>query len=64
MQLNLFQMTSSKVLRKLLDNDNANPVINSIIEEIIKEVQFSLTGNSSNKEIMNIKILLRYLNNH
>ena len=42
-------ITFEEVLRKLLGKDDANPVISSIIEEIIKEVQFSLTGNSSNK---------------
>ena len=36
-------------LKRVLGKDDANSVINSIFEEIIKEVEFSLTGNNEPK---------------
>ena len=36
-------------LKKLLSKDDANSVLNSIFEEIIKEARFPLIGSSSNK---------------
>jgi len=38
-----------ETLKRLLDKDDANSVIDSIFEEIIREVAFSLTGSNSNK---------------
>ena len=38
-----------ETLKKLLSKDDANSVINSIFEEIIKEARFTLIGSSSNK---------------
>jgi hypothetical protein len=38
-----------ETLKRVLGKDDANSVINSIFEDIIKEADFSLTGNSSNK---------------
>jgi len=38
-----------EALKRILDKDDANYVIDSIFEEIIREVAFSLTGSSSNK---------------
>lgn len=38
-----------ETLKKLLGKDDALSVINSIFDEIINEVEFSLRGNSSNK---------------
>jgi MEDS: MEthanogen/methylotroph, DcmR Sensory domain len=37
-------------LKRVLGKDDANSVINSIFEEIIKEVEFSLIGNGSNSK--------------
>jgi hypothetical protein len=37
-----------KTLKKLLNKDDANSVINSIFEEIIKESRFTI-GSTSNK---------------
>ena len=38
-----------ETLKKLLNKDDANSVINSIFEEIIKEAGFTLIGSTSNK---------------
>jgi hypothetical protein len=38
-----------EILKKLLSKDDANSVINSIFEEIIKESRFTLIGSTSNK---------------
>jgi hypothetical protein len=38
-----------ETIKKLLGKDDANSVINSIFGEIIKEVEFSLNGDSSNE---------------
>jgi hypothetical protein len=37
-------------LKRVLGKDDANSVINSIFEEIIKEVEFGLTTNGSNSK--------------
>ncbi|HYZ49305.1 MAG TPA: hypothetical protein VE593_00350, partial [Nitrososphaeraceae archaeon] len=36
-------------LKKLLSKDDANSVLNSIFEEIVKEARFPLTGSTANK---------------
>jgi chorismate mutase len=38
-----------EILRRVLGKDDANSVINSIFEEIIKEAGFTLIGSNSNK---------------
>lgn len=42
--------TFEETLKKLLSKDDANSVINSIFEEIIKESRFTLIGSTSNKK--------------